>query len=573
MVLYLVFLFTTYSNAQETNYVIGTVVPVDTVYTTGNVVNNNQWNNAVYQNQLTCWAYGDPGYCGPNPIVRPGGNINFSYGTVDLHQIQSIASILPNSGTALQVNGFNFGFTAKNGNGWDNGRQDYLSAYVTFYNKTGTPAAQYDYTSYTNQKYNWTQFNFSETFATPYAAPELSNVRYGLIGRDNNFWAGPYGPEVMNVNFSLKYSVDPCSTNTFYSPTCAGYFDALAKLAPKSTVTDTITVYTPPPDIPDQPLPPPGSPPPQQTQLGPQLPPGSPPPQGSLPPPGSPPPQGSPQSGQQSTQGQPALATNNPQEKQSVGTPNVGFALSLIAKNSEREKAIAQQVVTSSINEAQAAGDKAQQIAVTTAQQAVVMSTSSMDTSFSGQGLQLSSQTNRTSTQVQTTQQTNGSVQLLTNQNFQSTTSTQQNFIQLLQAPTTIEQMQSTQNYSIFSIQESRQQEQEQTQQTNNFLTDLNNPLKQIIEQQQVQQQFQDSPQQAQKREQPKNDLEVGVNLAQMATQPQGYANYTNFALRDAQFYEAKPIYQNQRVIDNVRVLRGLGSDQKHQQMVQDQYR
>ena len=116
------FLFTTLSsNAQ--------------VDSTGNLVNNSNWNNAVYQNSLTCWSYGDPGYCGPLPIVRPGGNINFSYGTVDLHQIHSVASVLPKSGTGLVVAGFNFGFTAKNGNGWDNGRQDYLSAYVTLYNK------------------------------------------------------------------------------------------------------------------------------------------------------------------------------------------------------------------------------------------------------------------------------------------------------------------------------------------------------------------------------------------------------------------------------------------------------
>ena len=91
-----------YSNAQ-------------TIDTTGNIVDNNTWNNAVYQNQLTCWASGDPGYCGPNPILRPGGNINFSYGTADLYQIKAISSVLPNSATGLQVNGFTFGFTAKNG--------------------------------------------------------------------------------------------------------------------------------------------------------------------------------------------------------------------------------------------------------------------------------------------------------------------------------------------------------------------------------------------------------------------------------------------------------------------------
>jgi len=549
----LAFLFTTLSsNAQ-------------TIESTGNVVNNSNWNNAVYQNQLTCWAYGDPGYCGPLPIVRPGGNINFSYGTTDLHQIQAISSILPNSGTGLQVSGFTFGFTAKNGNGWDNGRQDYLSAYVKFYNASGGIASEYDYTSRTNQKYNWTQFSFSETFATPYAAPELSSVRYGLIGRDNNFWAGPYGPEVFGVNFSLKYSVDPCATNKFSSPSCAGYFDALAKLAPQPTTTDTTVAYTPPLEPPEPALTPPGSPPPQQqAQAGP------PPPPGAPPPPGSPPPQQ-----QNAQQPGPAVgpASNNPQEKSGGGAPNVGFALSLIAKNSEREKAIAQQVVTSSIAEAQAAGDKAQQIATSVASAAVMASMSSSETSFSGNGIQVSSSSNRSNTVVNVTAQQPISSLVQNIQGYNAVGNTQQAAMLQLLTPTTIEQIQSTQNYSIFAVQEYRQQESEQVSQQINFLTDLNNPIKQILDAQQMQQAVQDQPQQTQRRDIAPNELAVGVNLAQMATIPQGYGSYTNFILRDAQFYEPKEVYKNQTVVDNIRVLRGLGSDQKHQDLVNLQYK
>ena len=533
------------------------------VDSTGNVVNNSNWNNAVYQNSLTCWGYGDPGYCGPLPIVRPGGNINFSYGTADLHQIQSIASILPNSGTGLQVAGFNFGFTAKNGNGWDNGRQDYLSAYVTLYNKTGGVAANYDYTQYTNQKYNWTQFNFSETFTTPYAAPELSNVRYGLIGRDNNYWAGPYGPEIFGVNFSLKYSVDPCSTNKFYNSSCAGYFDALAKLAPASaTTTDTSTAYTPPPDSPEPPPPPPGSPPPQQqAQAG--------PPPGAPPPPGSPPPQ------QQAAQPGPTAGpvSNSPQEKSGSGAPNVGFALSLIAKNSEREKAVTQQVLATAESQAQAAGDKAQQLANSVASAAVAMSTTSAETSFSGTGIQVSGSSNRLNTVVNVTAQQPISSLAQNTQSFNAVTNTQQTAMLQLLTPANIEQIQSTQNYSIFVVQEYRQQESEQVSQQVNFLTDLNNPIRQILDAQQFQQAVVDQPQQTQRRDTTPNELAVGVNLAQMATIPQGYASYTNFVLRDASFYEPKEVYRNQTVIDNVRVLRGLGSDQKHQDLVNLQYK
>ena len=198
--------------------------------TTGNLINTgtgatdttSTWNNGVYVNQL-CFQAGQPGNCGPNPSIRPNGNINFSYGTTDLNQVVNINRALAAGGSGVQLSGFNFGFMAKNGNGWDDARQDYLSAYVKFYDAAGGLAANYDYTSHTNQKYNWTQFNFSETFASPIAATNYSNARVGFIGRDNNFWSGNYGPEIYDVSFSLKYRVDPCSTNPAYAPTCPGF--------------------------------------------------------------------------------------------------------------------------------------------------------------------------------------------------------------------------------------------------------------------------------------------------------------------------------------------------------------
>jgi hypothetical protein len=171
------------------------------------------------------------GYCGPNPKVQTNGNINVSYGQVNLNQIVNINTALSIGGSGVQLSGFNFGFTAKNGNGWDDGRQDYLSAYVKLYGSTGSQVASYDYTAQTNQRYNWTNFNFSETFATPYVASTLSNAQVGFVGRDNNFWAGPYGPEIYNVSFSLKYSTrpDPCIADPLSSPTCPGYALATVK--------------------------------------------------------------------------------------------------------------------------------------------------------------------------------------------------------------------------------------------------------------------------------------------------------------------------------------------------------
>jgi len=232
LVLCLVLLCSNYSNSQTTDSTTGNL----TNFTGSPTDTTSVWNNAgSVGQQLTCWQGGDPGYCGPGPRVSAWGAgsnvINFSYGTVDLNQVVNINKALAISGSVVQLSGFNFGFTAKNGNGWDNGAQDYLSAYVKLYGSSGNQVAAYDYTSQTNRKYNWTTFNFSETFATPYTASTMGNVQYGFVGRDNNYWVGPYGPEVKNVNFSLKYSAkpDPCISDPLSSPTCPGYALATVK--------------------------------------------------------------------------------------------------------------------------------------------------------------------------------------------------------------------------------------------------------------------------------------------------------------------------------------------------------
>ena len=237
------------------------------VYTTGNIVQTTPqggptpWVNGVYQNSLTCWAWGDPGNCGPNPTVRPGDFINFSYGSTYLYQQQHISTVLP-SGSGLQVNGYNFGFMAKNGNGWDDGRTDNLMALVRFWDNTngrGVNNLLYGDVYSLNYRFNWTSFDYSKTFTTPLAIPSIGQVQYGFIGSDNNGWAGPYGPEIYNVSFRLKYSVDPCASNPLYSPTCSGYLAALAKLAP-APVAAPLEAAAPPPEVFAAAPPPPGSP-------------------------------------------------------------------------------------------------------------------------------------------------------------------------------------------------------------------------------------------------------------------------------------------------------------------------
>jgi hypothetical protein len=71
------------------------------------------------------------------------------------------------------------------------------------------------------------------------------------------------------------------------------------------------------------------------------------------------------------------------------------------------------------------------------------------------------------------------------------------------------------------------------------------------------------------------NDLAGGVDVAAMSQIPKGYEAYSLVVLRDAPFYKPETIYKNQTTVDNARLLRGLtgGSDAKHQQMVDSQYR
>ena len=71
------------------------------------------------------------------------------------------------------------------------------------------------------------------------------------------------------------------------------------------------------------------------------------------------------------------------------------------------------------------------------------------------------------------------------------------------------------------------------------------------------------------------NDLAGGVDVAAMAQIPKGYEAYSLVILRDAPFYKPEAIYKDQRTVDNARVFRGLtgGSDAKHHQMVDSQYK
>lgn len=63
-----------------------------------------------------------------------------------------------------------------------------------------------------------------------------------------------------------------------------------------------------------------------------------------------------------------------------------------------------------------------------------------------------------------------------------------------------------------------------------------------------------------------------GLSIATINKQPVGFDSYMN-VIPDVAFYAPKEVYRNQKVVDNVRVLRQLSSDRVHREMVEQQYR
>lgn len=560
-------LSTSYSVSNAQTVTTGTLDPTQ-VYTTGNIVqptvsgtNSTPWVNGVYQDNLTCWAWGDPGYCGPNAIVRPGNNINFSFGFTDLFQSQAIASVLPNTGTGLRVNGYNFGFMAKNGNGWDDGRVDYLNAYTHFTNQNNEVVFYKNYNL--TSKFDWTYFNFSEKFNSPFASKDLKNVTYGFVGYDSNGWAGPYGPEIYNVNFSLKYSVDPCSVNVLSSPSCPGYFDQLAKLnPPPPSTTETALLPPPPPPGSNDPLTAaaPPFPPPPGSATGPA--------QGPGPGPAGPGP--APLASSSST---PTSTSSPVQTERSVSGPSLSTILGIVRNEQSRVSSVESAAVSQANEAASQASSQAQKQAEAVAASAVQNSTSSVSTQNVTMGTGISTSVSSQQGLLPSSASSSSVVNIggLRGPQTMSLTET-------FSSPSTA----SSGSLINFNNIEARRNvtnqstEQEAPKQTVVDFTGRS-PIRDYLDSKPQITQDQGRTEQRTtevKRNVQDNEAAGGVTLTAMAKQPPGFELYMQ-GMRDVAFYPPKEIYKNQKVIDNQRVLRQLNSrsDRLHEEMVNEQYK
>lgn len=230
-----------YSNAQ--------------VSTTGNLASPNnpsKWTSGCWTpTQSGFWGGTSGGPCPgiwDNNTIGNGQQIIFSYGQTTLSQTHALAAALPNSGTGLQVNGYNYYWDVKNSNingsqpgGYD--RTAYIDVALLDANGNILINDRYDY-GY--QITSWTTFSGTRTYSNPYSTTQADSIRLSVTGKDDGYWAGYYGPEFKWFGLSVNYSVDPCYDNPLYSATCEGFAAALAALTASATPTDTVEDVTNP---------------------------------------------------------------------------------------------------------------------------------------------------------------------------------------------------------------------------------------------------------------------------------------------------------------------------------------
>ena len=560
---------------------------------TGNLVNNTQtatassstWQGGTFVQALTCWAPGGPGYCGPNAMIRPDGNINFSYGLTNLYQYANVAKSLPYSGTNLVTTGYRFQWTSKNGNGWDNGQLDQLSAYVNLYDKGGSNILE----SYTYNLYflhNWTYFDWKQDWSKLRRPNEVSNVQFGFVGMDTNYWAGPYGPEINNVSFQLKYKPDPCINNPLYSPDCPKFQETLQKNLTTTTNNDVVktedTTYTVASTYQEQPKP-------------------------------------KPLDKQDLFEKEPGVVQSEFNEELRPIDVNIDRLITTLIKiddNQQREQRISLDASTAAVQETekltQQVVKQAEQVAsrfarlstesgISTQQQAVILTTSKdsksqqslslfqAPTSNSSSTFQLQGSPQQFSVLQNPSQQTTSAVVTVSQDNKTKQQSiatsniiTQANIQEIVNTATVINNSSSlvqslgssaTSSLQLTSLNPLLGQTQDIPIQQSNFLTNKADPLNSVLDSRPITEEAkQDSKVSTVRQNVQDSEIAGNLSISNIAQIPIGFNSYL-ITLADASFYQPKEIYRNQRTVDNRRALQNLRSDELHQQMINQQWR
>ena len=199
-----------------------TVAGAQQVQTTNNLITSGTTHTWSGVQTGTVPANYMPG--GPTPKYDPATNtIYFSYNaSAYVGQVIQINQALANAGAGVKVTGYNYSYEVRNMNGDD--RQGGIDTFTVATALRGpNNSTLLSSNQYFNTKFDWTSYSGTKTATTPYNISDLTYLQVGITGGDNGNWAGYFGPQVRNVNLSLKYYIDPCVTNPAYSTTCANY--------------------------------------------------------------------------------------------------------------------------------------------------------------------------------------------------------------------------------------------------------------------------------------------------------------------------------------------------------------
>jgi len=186
---------------------------------TSNVLNLGgglPWNGTV-----TGAAGGTSG--GPTPAYNPDtGNIIFSYASRTVSQTVAINQALANAGAGVQLSGYRYLWQIHNDLNNYEGNRGTLTGNVSLKGATGNIVESFNY-NYNQNLPSFTSFSGIQFFNNRYDIASASSLTVSFTGRDQNNWAGYYGPRVHVDSFNLLYTVDPCKLNPAYSPTCSGF--------------------------------------------------------------------------------------------------------------------------------------------------------------------------------------------------------------------------------------------------------------------------------------------------------------------------------------------------------------
>ena len=355
----------------------------------------------------------------------------------------------------------------------------------------------------------WTKFDMTKTFASPYSLASVATLGFTATGTDDRFWAGYYGPQIRDLYARLMYGVDPCATNVLSSPTCAGFAEAMARLSPPAPTLQPVATS---PTVTVEPV---------TTTSVVEIAPTT-------------------------------TTTATPTTTTAVATA-VPSAVPLTtsttspAPRSTTSNSAAVGLAMRAVSEAQATTNSV----LAQAQESAVAS----------QGSDSGSNNDSTGGMAVTAGSALGSG-LTISFGWQPPGA-------FATPGSTMTLGASTVNTAAAATTESTDQSTAETSPTSTrALAAMSNP--------QMSGQEENTPApgvSTVRNVAPPSELAGGPDIGAMAVAPQGFNAYLTAQLRDAAFYPPREVYRGQRNVDNARALRGLGSDARHQEMVDQQYR